>query len=577
MNLKEKHIIIDKQKVIVTLIILGSIAAALKCIFVSLQMDEEYAISMPYRLFQGDRLLTQLWDPHQTSAFLIEFLIWVFVKIFHTTTYLVIWIRFWGVMMQLGVTICLYRTIRGEIDRSESFYLAAIYFNLLPKGYAMPEFSNMMAWGLTLLLICLTKVSQMEKKGCWNKKTYLLCIGAGICLCFVVLSYPTCALLYPFLMIYLWKYDSCRKKTMWIITLTCVLFGSLYLGNLLSYMSLQEMFQNIHSLISSNAGAHPTNKLIALGIYAEDFLVLGIYAGIFCCVTWLIRKIFHKKNSRLEFMYTVLIVAFCYEIMHWVLMLWHYERSYPYVVYFFLLFFGIYAARGLRKENAEERASEMAFLWIGTAFVMLLAILMLTNLTIATSVKYLMPGVIAAMLLLISYTKKNAPEIYKKYAIGVLLLWCFTAIFVKGWAYPDNDGLMKNITCVGNIIGDGPAKGIVTEYMQGYMQESNYEEFRTYIMPGQNLLVMDSNTLCYLYQDVKVAGSSTICSPTFDANLLDYWKRNPDHYPDVIAVPCWYGELKVDKNSWMMQWIDRKFGATKIIDGKYFRYYICER
>ena len=57
-----------KKKYIVMLLLIGSFLAALKCIFVSLQMDEEYAVSMSYRLLLGDRLFTQIWDPHQTRS-----------------------------------------------------------------------------------------------------------------------------------------------------------------------------------------------------------------------------------------------------------------------------------------------------------------------------------------------------------------------------------------------------------------------------------------------------------------------------------------------------------------------------
>ena len=57
-------------KIMLILIAAGSILAAIKCIFVGLQMDEEYAYTLSYRLIKGDRLLTQVWDPHQTSAFL---------------------------------------------------------------------------------------------------------------------------------------------------------------------------------------------------------------------------------------------------------------------------------------------------------------------------------------------------------------------------------------------------------------------------------------------------------------------------------------------------------------------------
>lgn len=609
-----------KKKYIVILLLVGSFLAALKCIFVSLQMDEEYAVSMSYRLLLGDRLFAQIWDPHQTSAFLIEFLMWIYLKIFHTTTCSVIFIRTVGVLIQLAISYYLYRMLCYLMEPEYSFYLAVVYFNLLPKTYVMPEFSNMMAWGLTMLLLSLFRLAMLqgrispgkalrtEKKR--RRKIIFTVIEAGIWLSFVVLSYPTCLLLFPFIIWYLWKYDSDRKKTIAVFAGTCLAAGGLYMAYLFSYMSLQELLANIQSLVAS-CGSHSGGIQKKLSIYGVDFLSLLPFALGYFLVAVIVYRFINRRGSegsgrkskesgketeriaeeeetgknkragllyrigrmpeaeKLSFRYVLLITSFGLQFLHWILMLWEYESSYPFTVYFFLFGIGFYYLKKLPEEKKET-----ATLWLGANVVMYVAILLLTNLTLFTSIKYLMTGVIMCVAVLMAYTKEKQPEVFRKYTRPLLVAWCLVAIFVKGWAYTDNDGLMKNITCVGNILSAGPGKGIFTEYMQGYMQECNYEEFNTYIEPGENLLALDSNTLCYMYQDVNIASSTTICTPSFDENLLDYWKRNPDKYPDVIAVQCWYGELKWDEDSWIMHWIENEFGATQVIDGSYFRYYI---
>lgn len=622
-----------KKKYIVILLLVGSFLAALKCIFVSLQMDEEYAVSMSYRLLLGDRLFAQIWDPHQTSAFLIEFLMWIYLKIFHTTTCSVIFIRAVGVLIQLAIAYYLYRMLCYLMEPEHSFYLAVVYFNLLPKTYVMPEFSNMMAWGLTMLLLSLFRLAilqgrissgrvllfeedmaadkdtlQAEKRR--KRKMIFTVIEAGLWLSFVVLSYPTCLLLFPFIIWYLWKYDSDRKKTIAVFAGTCLAAGGLYMAYLFSYMTLQELLANIQSLIAS-CGSHSGGIQKKLGIYGVDFLSLLPFALGYFLVAVIVYRFINRRKlkgnreelkeskeesgesgkalkesrkkskesgketegtveaEKISFLYVLLITSFGLQFLHWILMLWEYESSYPFTVYFFM--FGIGFCY-LKKLPGEKR--ETAVLWLGANVVMYIAILLLTNLTLFTSIKYLMTGVIMCVAVLMAYAKEKQPEVFRKYTAPLLVTWCLVAVFVKGWAYTDNDGLMKNITCVGNILSAGPGKGIFTEYMQGYMQECNYEEFRTYIEPGENLLALDSNTLCYMYQDVNIASSTTICTPSFDENLLDYWERNPEKYPDVIAVQCWYGELKWDQDSWIMHWIENEFGATQVIDGSYFRYYI---
>lgn len=577
-----------KKKYIVILLITGSFLATLKCIFVSLHMDEEYAVSLSYRLLRGDRLFSQIWDPHQTSAFLMEFLIWIYMKLFHTTTGVVVWVRFVGVLIQLGISCYLYRVLCCILEPEHSFFLAVIYFNLLPKTYVMPEFSNMMAWGLTLLLLSLFRMAKLQgriteddKKELqpgeirWNRKMVAIAVEAGVWLSFTVLSYPTCLLLFPFIIWYLWKYDAFRKKTISIFAGTCIILGSIYMTYLFSYMSWPELLINIRSLFASN-GSHSDGILGKCQIYGGNLLPLLLFGAGYFFTAFIVYKIYARREKKivsekrnLTFFYILLSVSFALMFLHWILMLWKYERSYPYTVYFFLFAIAFYYVGKLPEER-----KEMAKLWLGANVVMYIAILLLTNLTLFTSIKYLLTGVIMSAAVLLIYTEEKQPEVFRKFAGWFLIVWCFVAVFIKGWAYTDNDGLMKNITCVGNIISVGPGKWIVTEYMQGYMAECSSEEFQTYIEPGESLLALDTNTICYMYQDVNIGSCTTICTPTFDETLLDYWERNPDKYPDVIAVMCWYGELQWDQDSWIMHWIEEEFGATQVIDGKYFRYYI---
>ena len=568
-----------KKNFIFWILVIGTILATLKCIFVSLQMDEEYAISLPYRLLLGDKMFAQIWDPHQTSAFLIQFLIWIFQKLIGTTTYVVIWIRFAGVLMHGAVAYYLYRFLKTITCKEHSFYLALIYFNLLPKTYVMPEFSNMMVWGLTMLLIAMTRLIRLQQ-GKWNYRMTFTAVEIGFWICFMVLSYPSCVLMFPFVIWYVLRFCRYKGKTAGIITAVCGICGGVYVGYLLSYMKVSELIANIKSLVAS-CGSHSDGALYKLALYGAGICVAILFGTVYTLLTKVVYAGICKKTgkdpkekseeARATKMLLLLMTAFVLQFLHWILMLWKYESSYPFAVYFFIFGYTFY----IMKQEKENR--QILILWMGGNITMYVAILLLTNLTIFTSVKYLMPGVIMGMITILAYVKQKAPAAYGKYARNLLLLWCFVATFVKGWAYTDDDGLMKNITCVGNVISEGPGKGIFTEYMQGYMQESIYEEMQQYVQPGDNLLVIDSHTLCYLYQDVNVASSITICTPTFDENLLDYWERNPDKYPDVIAVRCWFGELMWEDDGWLMNWIDEEYQAEQVIDGKYLRYYIKRR
>lgn len=562
-------------RTICILLLAGSVLAAVKCIFVGLQVDEEYAVSMPYRMLLGDRLFAQIWDPHQTSAFVIEFLIWIYRKLFHTTEGVVLWIRLFGTLLHGGISYGVYRMLRHYLSAENSFYLGILYFNLLPKGYVTPEFSNLLVWSVTLLFLSLFCLDRQKKP--------LAAVTGGIWMCAAVLSYPSAVLLFPFFLLYLWKQEGYGKKSAGIFAGVCLLGGGCYLAYLFSYMSPEELLVNLQYLLLGNSGhteAGAAGRLKAyLGGFGAAALICMAYAAFACLLMGVLKKSGRTKDwyaaqsgksKRILFGYLTLAAGVLYQALHWMRMGQEYEYSYIYTIYFVLFGLVCCFAKELEKETGKT-----VKLWLVGALLLFLAVLLLTDLSIFTSVRYLSPGVVMGLAALLLYSEKEAAGVYRKAARGLLLLWCFTSVFIKGWEYRDNDGRMMNITCVRGIVSEGPAKGLFTQYMQSYMQESTYEEMQRYLEPGDKLLLLDTGgTIAYLFQDVEVASYTTICDPRYNEALLKYWELNHDKYPDVIAVQCWYGELRWDPESWIMQWIENEFETAQVIDGQYFRYYI---
>jgi len=77
----------------------------------------------------------------------------------------------------------------------------------------------------------------------------------------------------------------------------------------------------------------------------------------------------------------------------------------------------------------------------------------------------------------------------------------------------------------------------------------------------------------HLYVDAIISDSSTVSTPTYNESILDYWTVNPHKYPNVIAVQCWYGEMRVEDDTWIMQWINNEFKPDEVWDGRYWRFY----
>ncbi|MCD8129957.1 MAG: hypothetical protein LUE16_01540 [Lachnospiraceae bacterium] len=124
----------------------------------------------------------------------------------------------------------------------------------------------------------------------------------------------------------------------------------------------------------------------------------------------------------------------------------------------------------------------------------------------------------------------------------------------------------------------GPAAGILTDYMNAYIYNSNYEDFEVYIEDGDRVLIVTNmvfsqSTMSYLFKDTEVCHYSIVDPTTYDERLLTYWELYPEKKPNVIIVDCWYGWLYEASDSWIMQYIENEFGYTGVIDGKYIRIY----
>ena len=106
---------------------------ACKILLVGYDIDEQYAVSMAWRLLKGDRLLTDLWEPHQTSGWLCALLMAPYAAILRTTTGIQLYLRFCGLLLHGAVGLYLYRTLKRYLHREQAFLICCIYIFALPS------------------------------------------------------------------------------------------------------------------------------------------------------------------------------------------------------------------------------------------------------------------------------------------------------------------------------------------------------------------------------------------------------------------------------------------------------------
>ena len=109
------------RKPIIWLVCLGVILVCIKRIFTDFDIDCEYAIALSYRMARGDKMIVQMWEPHQTSAFLNAIFIKIYLFLTGTVTGIALYLNIMGTLAKAGVAIVFYRTFRKICDHKILF------------------------------------------------------------------------------------------------------------------------------------------------------------------------------------------------------------------------------------------------------------------------------------------------------------------------------------------------------------------------------------------------------------------------------------------------------------------------
>lgn len=578
-------------------LIVLSILAAVKMLFWSGGLDEEYQLVMAYRNINGDKLFLNMWEPHQTSAFLCSLLMRPYLT-FIGNTGIMVWLRFCGTIIHLAISVYLYRVLCRMVSKDNAFLVGAIYFNTIPKQIMLPEFGIMQVWFLTLLSLYLISYYDSDVR----KKKYL--IFAALSLVLEVLSYPSCIFLYVLVVWIIWRRSGKgRFKDIGILTGVCVLCGVSYLAILLQNNTAEGLVHTLSYIVNGDI-THSfsiENKLlfsvrytlgpvliwIAVLVLAKAGAALSVKRG---------RKAAERQGEEI-FLHQMIwgtALSCLLGLFYWVVLNIGYEYMQIHLAVF--MTFGVVCAIRVKRRNAAEEKEAVAdrVLWqagllsdgILLAAGGLLAVVLLTDLPLMNSLSHEVSGAVFGAVLIILYWEnkktggEDAPGKRKYRPAGlyiILFLWAFTAVFGKGYTLRSKWGY-ANVLQSGGIMKQGPAAGTISDYMCAYIYNCDCEDWQNMVRDGDRVLIMvdqirNLGTIRYLLKDVEISHFSVIDPTPYDERLLQYWEMFPEKEPNVIVVDCWYGQLLANPEGWMMQYIENEFGYTSVEDGRYIRIY----
>lgn len=572
-----------KWKILKRIMVFASILATLKIIFFDYTMDEEYQVVMAYRNLQGDSLFKEMWEPHQTSAFMCIGLMWFYRLITGTYTGVVIFLRVCTAVVQALLAVWGYKVMTRFTKKEYAFLLGIAYFNFVPKNIQIPEFSNMQVWFYAVMVFSLLEYYRTKDKfreGQKSSRWWIVLSGVGISL--EILSYPSCLLLFPVFLIFIGIASGReRVKDCLIYIGTCVTCAVAWVLFILKELSVDEFITNVgnvfsfdltHEVSGATAGKFPgiVENLVGGLIF---LLVIGAISLI---LYWCVRGSEKKKQietnktvKKLQFLTIAICVSEIIQIIYWVVLKTGFEFPHIHVVV-------ICVAAALVWKEADRNKHLLIVGLIGM-IVSIIAVVYISDLKIYNELPHGVLGIILSVLIIVMAWEKQTYVKMGKWVLVLLLATCITVLTGKGYAFRGGREFTSVFDTRG-IMKYGPAKGIMTDYMFAYIYNSNYEDFEQNIEKGEKVmivtnLVFSAGTTPYMFKEAEICHYSIVDPTAYDERLLEYWKVYPEKAPNVIVVDCWYGNLMEPQDNYIMTYIEEEFGYSEVIDGKYVRFY----
>ena len=540
---------------ILTLLFALLCAAALvvmvRSAFVGLEIDEEYALSLGYRLVSGDRLFYSMWEPHQLSSLPAAALLAVFIGITGGTTGVLVFFRLVVLACKAGMSYVFYREFRRDLGAPAALLAALVLFAFVPKWFLGPDYTGQQFHWTLAAFLCL---HHYVTRGC--RQLWLVPLGA-VCACFGYLAFPQSAAAFAVLwvgMLILGKRRGEPKaRGAWVLLGSCAVCGAAFLVYALSGVgfSVSLLLDRLTLILHDPQYNFTTAERMALLAgqaltVARSLLWPLLASAALSAALYLIKRQPVTAGRLLNF-WAALAAVQC--LLRAVKDGSLDERQFVPVV----VLAGAWAfwqGRG-RPGNAE-------LFWLGylpglAAYAM---ILRSTLLGLAPTFMYLTWPAVCGMLALVNH----ADDAKARRAEGMLCLAAMLAFLLvcRVWCVQTTGWKAADVTDTPLVrITTGPAKGIYADAKAADMQECLCEALQPYA--GQPILqaIGEQHGLGFLMADgtLQVAQASVISGTDSDPRFEQYYADVPGKEPRVIL----YDDAEVRDMAEFHSWLEASF------------------
>lgn len=504
-----------------------------KSIFYGCDIDESYAISLSYRLLQGDHLFKEMWEIHQTSSLFMVPFIWIYRIVNGTTIGMVVYLRTVGTLIQIVFAIFLYNCLKYYLNYEQRSIITLIFLNFSPKYSQVLEFSFLhYLFSVGMIIGFLYYFS--------SKKHIYLCV-AGLFQACTILAYPQIILVIPIEIIGLIVLAQ-KKKIKWIemayLIGTEVLCGLLFLMYIFINITFKEFVDNILYILSDGSHQETLYDKALIMLNEIQMYVVPLFFGIILFeITFYFARYFQKICIT---MYLIEIFLFCsllYSLVPLILKRYvgvcHLDLAYPILyVYEALAYIFIRFKKQYNDTNFTYLIIILSLSFVSCCFA--------SNLPLYANAVLLLPTMLVMWIFFLktdfSFENNDLENNASKFAIVPLMVFCLYILLARSILIRFTSVQRKYIFDTYYTIGVGTEKGIKVNKDEHIRYHSRYQAIIENVTANDALLIFGTDSYFYFFTGSKISAPSTISTPVYDEKILDYYYKYPYKQPTIILI-----------------------------------------
>ena len=545
---------IEPYHVVAVVLSLLALLAMGKTLFSGLEIDEQYALSIGWRLVKGDALLYTMWEPHQMSALPSALLLWLFYTVTGTTTGVLFFVRAVMLLLKAGLSVWFYRTLRPRLSAQTTFLAALALFVYTPKWFLGPDYISQQFHFAVAAFLCFYGYLE-NHRGLWRM------IPGGIFLSLSVLAFPQSAFAAPFVFVGLFLLGRRRGERRLagipvgtlVAFATCLVCALAFVAWLLRDMSVSMLLDRAELILNDPqydfSTAERLDLLLGQAADVGIFLAKPALVALAASLLGIVRDIRARQQRPIRnIRYWIGFFFALFSVLALVLCLLRAVRDASLDERYFT---PVLAVAGLWFFRQSKGTPRSALFWLGylPGVVAYLFILRSTLLGLSATFMYLTwPGLCAVLALALqtraAVEAQDAPDPTAPYALdgdwadGLILTFLAFLIVCRGFlvlttgwkSHTVLDTPMEYLT-------DGPAACTWVDESTADMYHALEQALEPYAGSQIMLSTGDVEGLAFLMDggSLRVGQASVISSTDSDTRFASYYLELPDKVPDVIV------------------------------------------